>query len=240
MNLPIAIIDKRAPEKAKQTLAKEFSVFEFISKNITYDAICGHPDVFITHTPQGFILAPNSPQELRNLFKQNNIKHTIGNKSVGIELENSSQFNCIVSENYIFHKQGFTDKSITQAFNNKKHINVPQAYTRCSMIQLPNGSCITSDKGIQNTLNKHNINNFYCNPSGIMLPPYKHGFIGGTMGIYKNCLYIIGNLNLIKGGGILRNFIQQQNIVIKELYDGSLSDGGGLFFVDQTHSITAN
>ncbi|MFW5851935.1 MAG: DUF6873 family GME fold protein [Bacteroidota bacterium] len=233
MSLPIAIIDSRAPNHAKQRLQKEFSCIEFCTQDISYDAISGHPDVFLCRIDSDTtIYAPNTPPEIKNYISSINSLNKEGSTTVGSDLANSTAYNCTVSNKYLFHKQSFTDKTILNTCRDKKFIHVPQAYTRCSMICLPDGACITSDKGIQKVLETENIPHIYCSPKNILLPPYKHGCIGGTMGIYKNTLYIIGALHTLDNGNDLKQFIYEHKCRYVELYNGALYDGGGIFFYE--------
>ncbi len=233
MSLPIAIIDKRAPQKAIEKLQENFEVFEFISKDLTYPSIAGHPDIFITEINGNYILAPNSPKDLVELFKKHKISFTFGAKNVGKDVENSTQYNCIVRGNTLFHKQGFTDETITK--NITKTIKLPQAYTRCNMFALPDKSCITSDMGIHKSLQKNNIESHYFSSESILLPPHKNGCIGGILGIFENKLHIIGSLKNIPDGKKIQKLTSSKNIELIELYDGNLYDGGGIFFLESKY-----
>jgi hypothetical protein len=230
MNSVTAIIDARAPQKAIETLQQYCDVFLFRSENITYDAISCHPDIFLFQGKNKLIVAPNAPQDLIATLHHKGISFMYGNSEVGKELNNSTYYNCIETHSHLFHKQEFTDKVILES-TKKKTINLPQAYTRCSMIALNEKAFITSDKGIEKVLLHNGFECFYVNPSTIRLPPYKHGFIGGCMGIFENRLFVIGSLESLENGDELRQFIQQQKLEIIELYNDNLYDGGGIFFL---------
>jgi len=230
--LSIALIDIRSPKEAKVKLQEQFTLVEFKSIDCTYDAISCHPDVFICQYQNTYIVAPNTPIEYIKALEQHKKNNVFfGYTTIGKNLENSSQYNCIITDKYIFHKLGFTDERILEEFNNRDFIHLPQSYTRCSMIVLPNGSCITSDRGIEKALTKANITNIYCSPENIKLPPYLHGFIGGCMGLHNNNLYILGNINTLCNSKELKLFLEQQNQNYIELHNEELYDGGGIFFI---------
>ena len=134
MNLPIAIIDARAPHKAIIKLQEEFTVLKFITKNICYDAIEGHPDVFICFHNNSYTYAPNTPQAIIDTIQRHTKNYTQGNTNIGKNLANTTPYNCVVTQTHIFHKEGYTDTKIIQQNQDKTYIPVPQAYTRCSMI----------------------------------------------------------------------------------------------------------
>lgn len=227
-----AIIDSRAPQKAIRRLKREFNVFEFESKDSTYEEVSGHPDIFICQNGQKLVVAPNSPKKLIDFLNINNANYTIGNKKVGIDLDNSTQYNCIVTDSYLLHKNGFTDKEVLSKFSDRKFINLPQAYTRCSLSKIDDNNYITSDKGIEKVLVDEGFNVLLINPKSILLPGYPYGFFGGTNGIFKNTFYLIGSLKYHTNGEVVKNFLEKNNVEIVELYDGFLYDGGGIFFGD--------
>jgi len=230
-----AIIDSRAPQEAINNLKIHFDVFEFKSKNITYDEVSGHPDIFIFQEDNKLIIAPNSPKELIHFLKVENIDFTFGKKEVGKNLNDTTQYNCISNSEYIFHKKGYTDKVVLELSDSKNLIELPQAYTRCSLSKINDNTFITSDGGIKKALDKHNFQCLLVSPKPIKLPGYPYGFFGGTNGIFNNKMYLIGSLNYHPEGELIKEFIYRKNIEIIELYDGPLYDGGGIFFVDNQH-----
>lgn len=231
MNLPIAIIDSRAPKSAIKRLAHDFEVFEFYVPNITYEAISGHPDVFLFQYDNSFIVAPNAPRNLINFLMDKEIPFVFGDSNVGDELQNSTQYNCVQTSTHFFHKQGFTDAVVLHNSFDKQFVSLPQAYTRCSMFSFDNQSFITSDKGVERELLDYGFSCLYCNPDSILLPPYIHGFIGGCLGKFADTLYVIGNLRFLSNEEKIREFIASKQFTIVELYDGPLYDGGGIFFL---------
>lgn len=230
MSLPTAIVDARAPQAALAALQEHFSVLTFLSQNTTYPAVEGHPDIFMCAIDESILVyAPNCPEHsISNI--PDYYRRIEGNTRVGTDLNTTTAYNCCITHSYIFHKEGYTDAAILEQCTHKTFISVPQAYTRCSMICLPNESCITSDAGIAQVLQQHAIPHLLCNPQGIMLPPYKHGFLGGTMGVYDSTVYLLGSCKQYADGDRLKRFIQEQGYTLVELYKGPLYDGGGIFF----------
>ena len=224
-----AIIDSRAPKEAIEKLKETFDVLEFQSKGITYEEVSGHPDIFIFQDENQLIIAPNSPKELIDFLNKHKVNFTLGKKEVGTELNNSTQYNCITTKNHLFHKKGFTDEAILKTHNNKEFVNLPQAYTRCSLTKLNENNFITSDVGIQKELKNQGFNTLLVNPKNIKLPGYPYGFFGGTNGIYKNNFYLIGSLDHIENSKVISEFIIKNKLNLIELYDGPLYDGGGIF-----------
>ncbi len=228
----LAIIDKRAPKEAVLCLKKQVGdVFQFESIGLTSDSISGHPDIFIYQDESNLIIAPNAPLPLLDFLNFHKVDYVFGEKKIEKNFENSVSYNCIGTEHYFFHKTGFTDPVILKLNRNKEFINLPQAFTRCSLTHLGNKNFITSDKGIEKKLIKKGLNCFYFSPEQISIIGHKHGFLGGTCGLYNNKLLFIGTIDMHQQGIALRNYIEGSGIEIVSLTNSLLYDGGGIFFI---------
>jgi hypothetical protein len=227
----IAIIDSRAPKEAIEELKLiADKVLTFSSENITYESISGHPDIFIYQDSENVILAPNSPKILTDFLYKNEISFSTGNSKIGDKLNDSALYNCISTKKYFFHKKGFTDSKVLEINSKKKFINLPQAYSACSLIALNENYFLTSDKGILKTIKSAGLNCEYFSPEKILIPIHNHGFIGGTSGIFQNKIYFIGNIKKHSDYNIITDLTEKSELEIVSLYDGNLYDGGKIFF----------
>jgi len=227
-----AIVDARAPQKAIDTLQNYVSdILLFNSKNITYNSISGHPDIFIYQDTNELIIAPNSPKILFDFFHSQNIRYKMGTKPIDPTLSGSVLYNCLSSEKYFFHKRNHTDERIIQAVKNKMKVFLPQAYTRCSMITIDANNYVTSDKGIEKKLITNGFNAFYFSPDKIQIQGHKNGFIGGTCGMYNGKIFFLGNILFHKSGERFQKFLNNLNVEIVNLNDDYLYDGGSIIFV---------
>lgn len=228
----LAIIDKRSPKSSIENLgnhARDVLLFE--SKDISYNSISGHPDIFIYKSENDVVIAPNAPDILPHFLEQYNIEYRIGHTFIDETFKNSVAYNCIATKDKLFHKFGMTEKKILEHCSEKQFINLPQAYTRCSMINLYDDTFITSDYGILNVLHKHNFNSFYFNPEEIKIIDHTYGFFGGTCGTYKNCIFFNGNILKHKDGSSAKTFIEKSEFKIISLNNDFLYDGGGIFLI---------
>ncbi len=228
----LIVIDKRCPEQAKKHLADFGKVVEFFTQDITYSAISCHPDIFLCQSPNSLICAPNLPDNYFSLFKQEGIVFEKGEKPVGDKFPETILYNCVFSEQFLIHKALYADNLIIKHAEHLQIIDVPQAYTRCNLMALPSQIFITSDKGIEKSLRKQNLNTTYFSPEKILLTEMPHGFIGGAMGYNSGKLFVIGNPDYHSWGNEFKILINQQGIEIISLYDGPFYDGGGIFFLD--------
>ena len=228
----LIIIDARIPTKAKEVLAEIGQVFELSSDGLVYESIKGHPDIFLFQMKDIVVIAPNAPPELKDILKSQRIPFLKGKSKVSKTYPNTVFYNVVQTDDLLIHKKGYTDSCIMHHNAKKQFIDVSQAYTRCNLLSLSDGSFITSDKGIENSLLKNNIEAHYFSPEGIKLEAQDHGFIGGCMAIYNRTVFIIGDLDFYHEGERLRKFIQSKNLALVELYKGPLIDGGGIFFLN--------
>ena len=132
-----AIIDSRSQNDVVNNLREYVEdLFEFETYGITRNSISGHPDIFIYQDNNQLVIAPNAPAELFEFLNNHNITYVRGKREVGGELDNSVQYNCLSTPDYVFHKSGYTDPAILEINKAKEFIPLPQAYTRCSLVHL--------------------------------------------------------------------------------------------------------
>ena len=75
---------------------------------------------------------------------------------------------------------------------------------------------LTSDAGIHKTLIERGIESFYVDKSGISLPGYDVGFIGGCGGYYDGTLYFFGRLDSVECGRDVRRFAKIHGYEVRE------------------------
>jgi hypothetical protein len=228
----LIIIDSRLPQEAKDSLKEFGDVFELQSKDIVYHSIQGHPDIFLLQMENLVMIAPNAPLDLKETLKKHRIPFLIGKAKLGDKFPETAHYNAVSTPDYLIHREGFTDSCILCQNEKKQFVHVNQAYTRCNLLSLSDGSFITSDKGIEKALSEKNIEVHYFSSEDVLLDGQEYGFIGGTMGVYHNKIFIIGSLAYYHEGDRLRNILSSKNMEIIELYNGPLIDGGGVFFLE--------
>ncbi len=228
----IAIIDSRSSSLSINNLKKYVTdIFTFETDGITGNSISGHPDIFIYQHRDRLVVAPNAPFELFAFFDRHNIAYLKGERDVGCEHENSVQYNCLSTSQYLFHKPGFTDPAILEINKDKEFISLPQAYTRCSLVQLSENNYLTSDRGIENVFLQKGLSCFYFDPEEIIIKDHKNGFIGGAVGLCGKKIFFNGNVELHADGQRLTEYLLNLDLDIVNLSDGFLYDGGCIIFV---------
>jgi len=233
----VVILDKRLPGKAKENLVKfgllhslKVEFIEVETQGIVHPALSGHPDIFFCKTPRVLIVSPEIPGEIKEFLASNNIPFASGNRPTGVQHPGEVYYTAAVSEQFLVHHLGFTDPVILENCHWLKKIDVRQGYTSCSLMLLKDGHYMTSDQGIHKTLDQKGLKGIFIPPDEILLPGFQNGQIGGTMGIYKSSVLITGSLDHLQEGKVVRNFLQQLNYTVIELFEGQLTDYGGILF----------
>ncbi len=227
----LILCDSKMPEEAKAKLSVYGEIVKFATEGITYNAISGHPDIFFCKTPGGLIVAPNLPEKYFKLLTENSIPYVKGISPVGNAYPESARYNSLVKGRYIFQNPETSDTSIAKLNPGHEIIPVKQGYVQCNLIALPNGSFITSDRGIEKSLIQRGLVVLFVNPSCIKLDSFEHGFIGGTCGLLENILFVCGSLKNFKEQACIESFTERAGVSIIELYDGQPADVGTIMFL---------
>lgn len=149
-------------------------------------------------------------------------------------------FDCMVNicicGNYAIGNKKIIDSMLLEqiAEAGLEWIDVNQGYAGCSCIPIESrAGCalVTADPGIARACaDKLDVLKI-STPKQIGLAGYKHGFIGGISGVYKDTIYLNGRLDLLSDGVIIRDFVSGYGYKIQELHNGVPYDIGGLIFV---------
>ncbi len=226
---PLVITDKRLPLPAKNALKTIGQLTLLQTNELVYKPISGHPDIFMCQAAEGTVFAPGLPETLLTEIKSTEPNFFPGEQNPGKAYPESARFNAVVTPEFIIHNLKMTDPAIFNAFPGRKQIHVNQGYTRCNLLVLDDSHFITSDRGIEKVLRKEGKIVLYVDPATIKLKGQKYGFFGGCCGICNNDVLIAGSLKYHPQGDTIRDFIDETDMIIKELYDGPLVDVGGIF-----------
>jgi len=227
----IIIADKRIPDEAQQKLSRYGSLLLLETKGITYEAISGHPDIFICKVNDQVIVSPNLPDHYKKSIKDDGCSFIEGEQNVGEKFPTTAAYNIVCTDKYLMHNFRYTDSSITDRSGDLDLIHLNQGYSRCNLLPLQNDTFITCDEGINRILLNNELKVLYVSPEGIQLPGFKHGFFGGACGVKDNKVFILGSLKHFKEGEKVRSYLKNVDYEIIELFDGPLFDGGSILYL---------
>ncbi len=228
----LIIADARFPERVLKTLERYGEVLPFASQGIVYEAISGHPDIFLCQTPNALVAAPNTPAEILNQIVKSGVMVAKGQQPVGASYPASAMYNAFSGSGLLVHRKRLTDPAILQNSEGLKKVDVKQGYTRCNLVEA-GGLFITSDRGIETALKNAGKETFFVDPSLIQLPGQKHGFFGGCAGVHQNQFFLAGSVKHFPEGPSLIQHLEKRDIELVELYDGPLWDGGSIYFISK-------
>ena len=235
----LIIIDKRIPGDAKEKLmeicllySKKIELVELETEGIVHPAFSGHPDIFFCKTPGVLVVSPSLSTFYFNYLSDRKIPYKKGIHLSGIRHPASVYYTAAVSDEVLVHHLEYTDPVILENCHWLKKIDVKQGYTSCSLLHLKEGRYITSDHGIHKSLEQKGLKGIFVAPDDILLPGIKNGQIGGAMGIYKESVFVTGNLDHFMEGERIRKFLQKLNYNIVELHNRPLTDRGGILFFE--------
>lgn len=237
MEKPICLVSENLWDDAKVALESGFCVFSLPSDREIAPPVSAHPDMLLCKIGDRLIL-PRSYYEA-NKALINQIAELADCRIVLSSAERGSIYpkdvgmNVAVGKNFIICRTESTAAEIIDAANELgiKIIPVKQGYAGCSCIVCEN-AVLTSDIGIHRTLTSEGIDSTYVDKSGISLPGYDVGFIGGCGGFYNGVLYFFGSLDSVRCGSKVREFAKSHGFKVRELADGKLTDYGGVKFFD--------
>lgn len=233
----IVIINKWLPAEAKEKLigfglsnSMKMEFMELETQGIVHPTLSCHPDIFFCNTPSVLVVSPSVPDEYNDFLTAHKAPFKPGTRSTVMQHPGEVYYSASVSEQFLVHHLQYTDPVILENCHYLNKIDVRQGYTSCSLILLKKGHYLTSDKGIDMTLEQKGLKGLYIPSEEIFLPGFQNGQIGGTMGLYKETLFIAGSLDHFGEGEVIRNFIQKLNYSVIELIEGPLTDYGGILF----------
>ncbi len=229
-----AFADYRITDEEILNLSKlNIEVIKIPKCNRVYEAINGHPDIQINvlknSTDNKLIVHKDISKDFRNILEKKNIKYIVSEKSLDSSYPSDIILNALILKDYFIHTLAYTDENLFNSQISKINVNVPQGYTKCSVLPINENALITSDKGIYNVLKEYNFDILLLPPGDILLPSLDYGFIGGTGGmISNNRIAFFGELDCYKYGNEVKSFLTRHGVSPIYLKKGKLIDRGSL------------
>ena len=229
-----AFTDYRITDEEINNLSKlNIEVIKVPKCNKVYDAINGHVDIQLNilenNTENKIIVHKDISKDFRNILDEKCIKYIVSEKSLEYSYPSDIILNALILKDYFIHTLAYTDENLFNSQKSKIFINVPQGYTKCSVLPISQKALITSDKGIYKILKEYDFDILLIPPGDILLPSLDYGFIGGTGGMISNDrIAFFGELDQYKYGDEVKDFLSKHGITPVYLRKGKLIDRGSL------------
>ena len=198
-----------------------------------YDAIDGHPDIQLNilrnNSSNQIIIQKDMCEHFKEILNRNHIKYIVSKNSLSHTYPGDIILNSLILDKYFIHNLKHTDENLLKSQESKILINVPQGYSKCSVLPVRNNALITSDKGIFNSLKEYSFDILLIPPEDILLPSLNYGFIGGVGGmISDDRMAFFGELENYRYGEEVKNFLYKYDVEPVSLRKGKLIDRGSL------------
>lgn len=221
------------PDLAKRNLEALGNVLWLEPVGFVYPSIAAHPDIFFfQYAENQLVFAPNTPKEWIAELHKAGIKLMRGKQALGFAHPETVHYNACGTKNILVHNLRFTDERILKLYSDKQQIDVNQAYTRCNLLALNEKAFITSDLGIGKKLQESGFDVLFIDPRQIHLEGHDYGFFPGCCGVFNQNLVVCGNTQNLKEKSELDAFLLRNGFNLIELYDGALTDLGGILFLN--------
>jgi len=150
------------------------------------------------------------------------------------EYPNDAIFNALVMGNCLFCREESVSRAVLEYAREcgLKTVNVNQGYPACTTLKLNEEVAVTADDGMARALSENGIKVFKISPYGVTLPPYEYGFIGGAAGVHGGFAYFLGNLDTHPDERVIKDACRAARVAPVSLSTGSLTDLGGIVFID--------
>ncbi len=158
-----------------------------------YESISGHPDIFFfckdERSCKSLVCSPDAPAQIVKTLVKYKVSIKKGKNPVGKKYPDTAGYNAVGIGNILIHNTRYSDESLS-SFDRKICVN--QGYTRCNLLALNDKSFITSDKGIQKTLEEQGFDVLYIDPRQVKLEGHEYGFFPG-------CCVMTGYMLVVSG-----------------------------------------
>lgn len=233
---PVCLCSAEIPNEIHDKLSDRFHVITLPPDNMLAKPVRCHPDMICSIVDKNIIFPTNYAEKNLNVIDE--IKLVSGYSVILTDSLRGENYpldvglNSAIGCDFIICRKKSTDSKLLEIANNsgKYVLNVSQGYAGCSCI-VANNSVLTSDKGIFNILMRENIDVELCDNTGIVLPGYDVGFIGGCGGYFDGSIYFFGNFDLLECASAIREFAAKHSLDICKLSNAPLTDYGGLKFL---------
>lgn len=225
------IVDYRTDTEAVNTLkAYGFDVVYTKKSKTLYEAVDGHTDLQIVKVLDDFVVCP----EFFNYYTDKlRINLICGKSELSNQYPYDVYYNAAVFGKFAVHNFQFTDSVLRECINKKFlfEINTKQGYSKCSICIISDNAIITEDENIFKAVSEYNIDVLKISKGSVKLKGLNYGFLGGATGLFKNTLFINGELKYHKDGNIIKEFCKKHNTDIIELKKGDITDIGSILFI---------
>ena len=241
--MKLAICDGRISEGGERALSDlGFRAVKLLPFPTLPSALASHTDILLFADGEEIICSEEYRRAEPKLTSElccalPHIKFSFTNDRYGSEYPLDAIFNALVIGDKIFMRVESISEAI-KAYAMRRGLRiipVKQGYPACTVLPLGDRYAITSDRGMARALCECGIEvTLISDSEKILLPPHSFGFIGGCCGIYRGCVYFLGNLDAHPDADIIKGAIGMAGLSYSSLDPSAegLFDLGGIRFYE--------
>lgn len=240
----ICVTDKRIPDYASDALLRlGFDIVRLPPLSSLPAPVASHADLLIFTLGDNLLVRreylTTANEEISKIAGYGCMNIVITDSTAGEKYPSDVGFCACTAGKYLICREDVTDPILLSlaADNGLETLNVRQGYAKCSCAVTADGSVITSDKGIAESLRKRGVDVLTISAGNVCLPGYDTGFIGGCCGLCGNVLFFVGDLRSHPDHALIEDFCLRHETSIfsltsqKGLLTEPLFDVGSLFFI---------
>lgn len=229
----ICIIDGRASDEIISNIEKlGMKVIRTIECREINIAVSYHPDMVLFPIEEDLVVvAPNVYDYYKSKLEAYGIEVVRGEYFLREDYPGNIAYNAARMGDMFIHNLKYTDSMIKELIKEKniELLDVKQGYSKCSLGIISEELGITSDIKMYNKLMEKGRKMLLIEPGHIILKGYDYGFIGGTMGVYKNKVLFSGSLKNHPNYDDIFRFIEENNRELVELSNDEIIDLGTIY-----------
>ena len=211
------------------------------------EAVASHTDLLMLRLGDELISSAAYCEEAEEVFESisrlfPHLRFSFTDGEVGAEYPCDCSLNALIMGDKMFCNV----KSISTYVKERAEglgleiIPVKQGYPACTVLKLTDDSAITSDRGMAKKLASFGIRVALIDDGGILLPPYRYGFIGGAGGVLDNKLFLTGDISTHPSYNIIKSAVRDAGLDLVFLSRDLPLDVGGILFISQNIDYNGN
>lgn len=195
--------------------------------------ISSHPDSLVFKGEGQIITDKDYFYENEELFSEisshSGVDVVISGDKLGNKYPSDTRLNAIELSDKLFCRRESVSSAILEYAKKTglSVINTKQGYPACSTLKIAENAVICADRGLAKLYRSVGISVYEIEPSGISLPPYEYGFIGGASAVADGFVFFFGSLSTHPSHKIIARALEEHSLCPVSLGKGVLCDLGG-------------
>ena len=242
-SIMLIVHDKRLPEEYVEALKGKFpsavlyafdpGLDQYIGR--VYESILCHPDIYLFQLDGSTLIhAPCLGDAVKKRLRDSGAVLIEGHKDPCGRYPGTVPYNAARVGKYVFHNRCQADEVLAEKVieNGLEWVDVPQGYSRCSVLGLGENAIITSDGSIAVQAADRGIEVLVISTDSISLPGEEHGFIGGASGrTSSGDIIFLGDIRMHSDFEKIRDFLVKFSCKYIMLDNMPLLDAGSLLIL---------